>query len=82
MAMKNYEEAVSDFGSAKEIDPSIKDIETKLKYAQQETKKAKKKVDYYEVLGCARDVSESDLKKAYKKKALQYHPDRNNDSEE
>ena len=36
--------------------------------------------DYYDTLGVSKDSSKQDIKKAYKKLAMKYHPDRDKEA--
>lgn len=57
-----------------EEEPSEPDYSPEQLEAVKSIKKCK---DYYEILGISKDATDSDVKKAYKKLALQLHPDKN-----
>jgi len=75
LADEDFEEAVRDLEKAYSIDPSVSGLKERIRHAKLELKKSKRK-DYYKILSVAKDAEEDQIKKAYKKSALQWHPDK------
>ncbi|KAJ3008047.1 hypothetical protein HKX48_008802 [Thoreauomyces humboldtii] len=75
MKLEKYEEAARDYGCAEKLDPHNGEISRAARNAQNLLRQSKRK-DYYKILGLDRGAGESEIKKAYRKAALQYHPDK------
>ncbi len=75
MELEKYEEAVRDYERVHKMDRSNFEYRQFLSQAKNELKKSLKK-DYYKILGIDQSANEEDIKKAYKKRALEHHPDR------
>ncbi|CEI87726.1 hypothetical protein G6F70_007054 [Rhizopus microsporus] len=76
METEKYEEAVRDYQRLVQTDGSNREYQNLLRKAELELKKSQRK-DYYKVLGLTKTATETEIKKAYRKLALQYHPDKN-----
>ena len=78
-----YEQAVREYDRATGMDPSSQAFDTGLRKSKLELKKSKRK-DYYKILDLPKDCDDqAQVKKAYRRAALKWHPDKHSaDSEE
>lgn len=78
---EDWEGAVEDLKSAAQRSPQDMNIREALMRAEKSLKLSKRK-DWYKILGVSKTASVSEIKRAYKKLALQWHPDKNVDNRE
>lgn len=76
-----YQEAYADYEIVRERDPHYPELEQSIRLTKLEEKKSKRK-NYYKILGVEQNSTQNDIKKAYKRAALQWHPDKNSETEE
>nr|XP_060625469.1 dnaJ homolog subfamily C member 3 [Anolis sagrei ordinatus] len=78
---EQYEEAIRDYETAKEHSDNDQQLQDDLEKAQRMLKQSQKR-DYYKILGVKRNAKKQEIVKAYRKLAMQWHPDNFQDEEE
>ncbi|XP_039068081.1 dnaJ protein P58IPK homolog [Hibiscus syriacus] len=78
---EDWDGAVEDLKSAAQKSPQDMNIREALARAEKALKMSKRK-DWYKILGVSKTASVAEIKRAYKKLALQWHPDKNVDNRE
>ncbi len=81
LQLEKYQEAIAELSKVKEFAPQTPGLKERIRSAQLELKKSKRK-NYYKILGIEKTADEGEIKKAYRKKAIEWHPDKHNTESE
>jgi DnaJ family protein C protein 7 len=79
-ALGDIESALESYKTAQGYNPAF-NLQGEIKNCEKLIKSGQHN-DFYKIIGVDKKASQDEIKKAYKKLAMKYHPDRNNDSQD